>query len=317
MTTAPLFVVVTPVYNGAKFIAEAMDAVQAQTYPNVLHIVLDNASTDATPDILKRYSNARVPVVVERNPSLLAMEDNWNKAVSLVPPDAAYFRVLCADDLMSPEFAEKTVAVAERNPAVVAVGCQLRHRGLDPEGDGWEKNRETFGGKETVRRFFDGSGVIIAHQVTYRRRLLDLRKPFFETQMTTNDTDACLDILRRGDWGYVHEVLATTRDHAGTDTNTLVKPTRLDLCEHLAIMERHAQFGLGEQAGRDLTRLYRRFYLRKLLAWRLKGDPRVKRHLASLKHLRVNNLPLKMLDAILDWPLARLKLRPYWTGYPS
>ena len=67
MTTAPLFVVVTPVYNGAKFIAEAMDAVQAQTYPNVLHIVLDNASTDATPDILKRYSNARVPVVVERN----------------------------------------------------------------------------------------------------------------------------------------------------------------------------------------------------------------------------------------------------------
>ena len=74
-------------------------------------------------------------VVVERNPSLLAMEDNWNKAVSLVPPDAAYFRVLCADDLMSPEFAEKTVAVAERNPAVVAVGCQLRHRGLDWAAD--------------------------------------------------------------------------------------------------------------------------------------------------------------------------------------
>lgn len=316
-SSAPLFVVVTPVYNGARFLTEAMDAVQAQTYPNVLHIVLDNASTDATPEILKGYSNSRVPVVVKRNASLLSLEDNWNAAIELVPAEAAYFRVLCADDVMAPDFAEKTIAVAERNPGVVAVGCKLNHRGLDPDADGWERTREVFGGKETVRRFFDGSGVIIAHQVTYQRRLVDLRKPFFETQMTTNDTDACLDILRHGDWGYVHEILATTRDHAGTDTNTLVKPTRLDLCEHLVLMERHAEFGLGEKAGRQMARLYRRFYLRKLLGWRLKGDARAKRHMASLKHLGVRNLLAKFLDAVMDWPLARLKLRPYWSGYPS
>ena len=43
----PTVAVVTPVYNGAKFLREAMLSVQAQTYPNLVHFVLDNASPRA------------------------------------------------------------------------------------------------------------------------------------------------------------------------------------------------------------------------------------------------------------------------------
>ncbi|MEL6830771.1 MAG: glycosyltransferase family A protein, partial [Pseudomonadota bacterium] len=73
--------VLTPVYNGAEFLREAMDSVQAQTYPNLEHLVIENASTDATPQILSEYENARVPVRVIKNETLLRQVPNWNTAV--------------------------------------------------------------------------------------------------------------------------------------------------------------------------------------------------------------------------------------------
>jgi glycosyltransferase involved in cell wall biosynthesis len=314
----PLAVVITPVYNGAKFLAEMLDSVQAQTYANIVHIVLDNASTDDTPQILARYAAARVPVITRRNERTLPLGENWNAAVGLVPGEAKYFRVLCADDVMSPEFMSRTIDLLQRNPGVVAVGCQLHHRGQNQAQSGWDLDREVFSGSEAVRRFFLGAGIIIAHQITFRRDMLDRRTPFFEPDMTTNDTDALLDILRHGDWGFVHETLATTREHDDTDTNRLVRPVRLDLCEHLALLERHAAFGLGEEAGARLTRTFRRYYLRRLLRWRIAGEAqRVERHMRRLRALNVSVGFWHYLDAAADWPLGRLGLRPKWAGYPA
>ena len=39
----PLVAIATPVYNGAEYLADTMACVQAQTYPNLVHCVLDNA----------------------------------------------------------------------------------------------------------------------------------------------------------------------------------------------------------------------------------------------------------------------------------
>ncbi|MBI1360389.1 MAG: glycosyltransferase [Alphaproteobacteria bacterium] len=313
----PLFAIVTPVYNGAAYLAETMDSVQAQTYPNIIHFVLDNASTDATPEILERYANARIPVVVKRNPATVSMGVNWNLALELVPPEAPYFRVLCADDLMAPEFSAQMVGLAMRHPGVVAVGCELDHRGGELSG-GWEPDREVFDGREAVGRFLKGDGTIVAHQTIFRRDVLDMRKPFFEVNMTTNDTDACLDILRHGDWGFVHEKLAVTRDHGGTDTNTLVKPLQLDLGEHLVLMKRYAEFGLGSKEGRRFFACFRRYYLRRLLKWRAAGQTeRVARHLAMLNELGAAPSVLQFLDAVADWPWTKLALRPAWSGYPA
>ena len=85
----PLVAVLTPVYNGAKYLAETMACVQAQTYPNLVHIVLDNASTDATPEIISRYLNLRVPVVTKRNSTLLPQRENYNATVALAPVQRA------------------------------------------------------------------------------------------------------------------------------------------------------------------------------------------------------------------------------------
>lgn len=305
----PLVAVVTPVYNGAKYLEEAMDSVQAQSYPNLVHVVLDNASTDATPEILERYRQARVPVVVRRNSQTLPIADNWNAAVELVPEEAKYFRILAADDFIAPDFIARTLELAERNENVVVVGCRLRHRGLDEKMTDWKAGQEVFEGREAIRYFLSGAAMIIAHQTLIRADVLKHRRPFFDANVIACDTDTCLALLRTGDWGFVHETLATTREHADTYT-AKIKPLGLQFCEHLALISRHAEFAFGPRDASRLFRLYRRYYLRQLLRnfdaerWRL--------NMSVLAQLDIKMTLSDIVDAIVDWPMAKLKLRPLW-----
>jgi len=52
----PTLTVVTPAYNQADFLRDTIESVLAQDYPNIEHVVLDDGSTDATPEILKEYT---------------------------------------------------------------------------------------------------------------------------------------------------------------------------------------------------------------------------------------------------------------------
>ena len=56
----PLFSIITPVYNGARYLPDLIDSVQAQTYQDYEHIIFDDGSTDdgATVSVIKRYADA-------------------------------------------------------------------------------------------------------------------------------------------------------------------------------------------------------------------------------------------------------------------
>ncbi len=57
----PLVTIITPVYNGAKYIEELILSVKAQDYPYIEHIIIDDGSDDggATVAILKRHTHLR------------------------------------------------------------------------------------------------------------------------------------------------------------------------------------------------------------------------------------------------------------------
>ena len=58
-TNNPLVSVILPVYNGERYLAEAIESVLAQTYRPVELIVVDDGSTDGTAEIAESYSGVR------------------------------------------------------------------------------------------------------------------------------------------------------------------------------------------------------------------------------------------------------------------
>lgn len=313
----PLSVIVTPVYNGAEYLDETMSSVQAQDYPNLLHIVLDNASTDGTSQIIAKYASARVPVRMFRNSSVLPIAQNWNAAVSLIPPEAKYFRVLSADDLIKPAFISKAIDVLERN-ANLGVVAVLFHENDGPTiAPRWPEEGEVIVGREAIKLYFRDIGFLPSLHAVYRRSLVLSGRPFFDQKLTAFDLDATLRVLCESDLGLVREDLAMTRLHPRNLSFQVLDQQKRHYFEWLYFLNRYGPVGLGRQEADAMIKLYRRQYLRRLIKWRLKGNRENSAlHFKSLEKLGCRPTLWQFADALLDWPLARLRFRASWEGYP-
>ncbi|TMQ55303.1 MAG: glycosyltransferase family 2 protein [Candidatus Eisenbacteria bacterium] len=106
-----------PVYNGEQYLAEALDSLLAQTFEDFELIVCDNASTDRTEEIGRRYAAQDRRVRYERNARNLGAPANYRRAFEL--SRGRYFRWAAADDVSAPQSLARCLEVLEREPNVV------------------------------------------------------------------------------------------------------------------------------------------------------------------------------------------------------
>src|SRR2546426_9055189 len=106
-----------PVYNGERYLGEALDSLLAQTYHDFELIICDNASTDGTGEIARSYASIDERVRYVRNERNLGLAGNVKRAFQL--SSGEYFRWHAADDVCAPQFLARCVAVLDRHPAVV------------------------------------------------------------------------------------------------------------------------------------------------------------------------------------------------------
>lgn len=309
----PLVAIATPVYNGAPFLAETMACVQAQTYPNIVHCVLDNASTDATPDIIARFADGRVPLMVARNAKTLSMLDNWNAVLRLVPRKAAYFRILPADDLILSQGIEKMVAMGERHKDVDIIGCQ-EWANETLLGAELPRDRDVFDGRAIVR----GSLLNAIHgfphlHCIYRKRPGPMPEAFYDTEfhgtrLLSIDMDAAMRVLCKSPYAYVHEPLVITRLHEASVTSTLATPNHLKMWSELQLIDRWGpQVFDSEAEYQKCRKRHLRFYYRYLLLWRARRQlTLLEQHLDWLAKASALPTPLDYARAVAEWPFLRL-----------
>jgi glycosyltransferase involved in cell wall biosynthesis len=92
---------VIPVFNGEEFIAQTLESVARQTLRPDRVVVLDNHSTDRTPEIVKDFAGIGCELI--RNERNLGLFGNLNRALDY-STETEYLQILHADDTIEPEF---------------------------------------------------------------------------------------------------------------------------------------------------------------------------------------------------------------------
>src|SRR5713226_3407038 len=120
-----------PVYNGERFLAEAIDAVLNQSFRDLELIISDNASTDRTAEICRDYAARDNRIRYYRNETNIGANPNFRRVFAL--STAEYFKWVTHDDLQTLDFLEKTAAIMDRDPDIVL--CYPRVRVIDEAGN--------------------------------------------------------------------------------------------------------------------------------------------------------------------------------------
>ena len=224
MTAAngPLVSVVTPVYNGEEFISECIESVLSQTYTHFEYLVMDNCSTDSTPEIVASYEKRDPRIRLLRPSEFVGPDPNANRALREISPESRYAKVIHADDWLFPDCLERMVSLALANPSVGIVGA-YRLEGSKVTLDGLPITAEVVPGHDICRAQLLGRpwGYLIGSpsSVLYRADLVRARPEFYRLDNPiTSDKEVFYRLLQESDFGFVHQVLTYTRRHEDADS---------------------------------------------------------------------------------------------------
>lgn len=232
--TPPLFSIITPVYNGARYLPDLLDSVQAQTYQEYEHIVIDDGSTDdgATVSILERYAkeDSHIRWWTRPNQGQYATQ---NEAIEAAGGD--YILVISADDrLNNDEILHSIADYLAQHPAIDFVYGKTAYIN--------EANEAL----PDIALTWSPSTWLIKHVVYAQHCSLFVKRQFLI------DHDICFDssLHYTGDWdwlirlfqstdqiGYFKHFIGTIRMHSG-QTSRQAKRNQID-DEHRLISQRY------------------------------------------------------------------------------
>jgi glycosyltransferase involved in cell wall biosynthesis len=254
----PLVSVLMASYNAEAWIAESIESVLGQTYPNVELVVADDASSDSTREIVRGYAGERVRLLEfdERGGPTRRRND------ALAASEGALLGWLDHDDLWLPEKLDKQVAVLEQRPEVGLVysGYEAfdsatgkvvpwRDSSLESEGD-------------VLADLFVKGCFIASLTAVFRREGLERRHVAFHEADFSFGDDYYLWLVLSLDWqvARVDDVLARYRRHESNESSRLAGTnyhlTRIRLLREFLRDFPEARERLGDEAGAGLAAHY-------------------------------------------------------------
>ena len=186
---------VTITYNAASVLQRTLDSVLSQDYPDILHLIIDGASTDDTMQLVNDYierSNAAdnghsIQVTSEPDKGIY---DAMNKGLRSITGDYVCF-LNAGDFLPAPDTVSRIVEkVGDQSPAVLygdtdivdGEGRFLHHRRLaPPEHLSWKSFRQ---------------GMLVCHQAFYARTDFAIATPYDQRYRYSADVDWCIRVMK-------------------------------------------------------------------------------------------------------------------------
>ena len=123
MKEGPLVSIVTPVYNGGEYLVECIESVIGQSYQNWEYLLVDNASTDVTPEIIARFASKDSRIQHVRFEEHVGAIDNHNRALKAIDSSSEFCKILQADDWLYAECLTKMVAAGLASDSIGMVSA--------------------------------------------------------------------------------------------------------------------------------------------------------------------------------------------------
>lgn len=221
----PEITVLIPVYNGERFIKQAIESVIEQTFDRFLLIISDNCSSDKTVSVIKNYLNdSRVKLVVQ--PYNKGMVDNFNHCLKLI--NTKYFMLISHDDfLFSKQSLEYAFQILESHPEVPTVHSDMAY--VDELGKIIFSRK--FGRKDLINGLHVAKSSIISGRNLFGIPLL-IRSSAVqglecdEKLTYVFDLELYIAITKGKNFFHIPETLIAYRCHEDNSTVTLLSKTR-------------------------------------------------------------------------------------------
>lgn len=201
----PRVSVIVGVFNGERYLRESLDSLFAQTFGDIEVIVVDDGSTDATPDILRGVGDPRLKVVRQENRGLSAA---LNVAARIAGADLLARHD--ADDLSAPDRLARQAAYLDAHADCAVLGCwaakidaEGRERGVlrVPTSPGW------------MRLVMAWRDPFLHPTVVMRRAVFEAAGGYDETVRYSQDTEMWRRLVLRFGIANLPEVLYRYRVH--------------------------------------------------------------------------------------------------------
>lgn len=219
-----------PVYNGARFLREAIDAVLRQSLTDFEFIIVDNQSTDKTVEIIKSYTDPRIKFF--QNETNIGLIPNWNMAMSKASGE--YMKIVPADDLIFPDNLKLLTEVLDKDVNKrISMVCSRKQvidetgRVILTRGFAGKKEQEVPGLAAIHKNIRSGGNIIgEAGAILFRRELLTKTGVFNSKYFYVLDIDLWYKILLHGNLFYIPKALSAFRVSSASES-TVVKDSQL------------------------------------------------------------------------------------------
>lgn len=216
MRDRPLVSIGIPTWNYGEYLGECIESVLAQTYENIEVIICDNASTDSTPEVVRRYEDPRIRYY--RNEANIGLYPNWNLCLRYAK--GKYFKILQSDDKLSPNFIEECLDIFMSDSNVIMVVTSYVN--INSNGIVYDPRRSYshevlyFSGSEKIASFEKFSHVQPTFNIYVRDLALDVGGYQPENAYSADFIFWC-KMIPKGDVAYIDKPLAYQRIHDRQD----------------------------------------------------------------------------------------------------
>jgi glycosyltransferase involved in cell wall biosynthesis len=202
----PRISVLMPVFNGARYLKEAVDSILMQTFPDFEFIIIDDGSTDDTPSILQFIQDPRV--IVYRNNENLGLAKSLNLGLQYASSELIARQD--ADDVSISTRLEKQMLFMDAHPRIGVLGCLTKW--IDSQGNtiqDWHQPLENPEIQQTLLRY-----CCIIHGSTMFRKKAAIECGSYNPDMRTGqDYDLWLRMSESWDFACLSDILYYHRRH--------------------------------------------------------------------------------------------------------